>query len=35
MTDIKSQDIEALLETFDGSTWQELHRSEERRVERV
>ena len=25
MTDIKSQDIEALLETFDGSTWQELH----------
>ena len=25
MTDIKPQDIEALLETFDGSTWQELH----------
>jgi acetyl-CoA carboxylase biotin carboxyl carrier protein len=25
MTDIKSQDIEALLETFEGSTWQELH----------
>jgi acetyl-CoA carboxylase biotin carboxyl carrier protein len=25
MTDIKAQDIEALLETFDGSTWQELH----------
>ena len=25
MTDIKSQDIEALLETFDGSTWQDLH----------
>ena len=25
MTDINSQDIEALLETFDGSTWQELH----------
>ena len=25
MTDIKPQDIEALLETFDGSTWQEMH----------
>lgn len=25
MTDVKPQDIEALLETFDGSTWQELH----------
>jgi acetyl-CoA carboxylase biotin carboxyl carrier protein len=25
MTDIKPQDIEALLETFDASTWQELH----------
>jgi acetyl-CoA carboxylase biotin carboxyl carrier protein len=25
MTDIKPEDIEALLETFDGSTWQDLH----------
>jgi acetyl-CoA carboxylase biotin carboxyl carrier protein len=25
MTGIKPQDIEALLETFDGSDWQELH----------
>jgi acetyl-CoA carboxylase biotin carboxyl carrier protein len=25
MTDIKPEDIEALLNTFDGSTWQELH----------
>jgi acetyl-CoA carboxylase biotin carboxyl carrier protein len=25
MTEIKPQDIEALLETFDGSNWQELH----------
>jgi acetyl-CoA carboxylase biotin carboxyl carrier protein len=25
MSEITPQDIEALLETFDGSTWQELH----------
>ena len=25
MTEIKPQDIEALLDTFDGSNWQELH----------
>jgi acetyl-CoA carboxylase biotin carboxyl carrier protein len=25
MTDVHPRDIEALLETFDGSTWQELH----------
>jgi acetyl-CoA carboxylase biotin carboxyl carrier protein len=25
MTDIKPHDIEALLETFEGSTWQEMH----------
>jgi acetyl-CoA carboxylase biotin carboxyl carrier protein len=25
MTDVRPRDIEALIETFDGSTWQELH----------